>query len=583
VRRSRPVSRAWNRAGRVALAGLLAALAVRSAPGAAAAPSSAAAPAPPVFVNVGRQAGLTLVDVCGNPDKDLITETVGNGVCLGDVDGDGFLDIFLPNGNRPQGFPKGSEPRSALYRNRGDLTFEDVTATAGVGAPGYWAQGCVFGDYDDDGRIDLFVTGFGRYYLYRNLGGLRFQDVTVAAGLQARGWSTGAAFGDYDRDGRIDLYVSHYLDYDASSPPLPKPGSAVNCFYKGVPVMCGPRGLKAANGRLFHNEGGGRFRDVTATSGLRTDAFGYGLGTIWTDLDLDGDLDLYVANDSTPNYLYRNDGHGHFREIGTTAGVAYNEEGRTQASMGVDSGDYDNDGRPDLIVTNFSHDYVTLYHNEGGLFFLDVSLTSGIGAGTLTTLGWGTQFLDYDNDGRRDIVVSNGHVYPRIAETHSGSTWHQANQLFHNEGGGRFREVTRDAGPAFQELHSARGLAIGDLDNDGDLDMVISNVDETPSLLRNDGGNRRHYIGFDLVGARPNRGAIGARVTVVAGTLRQFAEVHAGTSHMSCSDPRLLFGLGDATTVDKVEIRWPSGRTQTLVRPPVDRYHTVREQETAPR
>jgi hypothetical protein len=530
----------------------------------------------PAFVEAAARAGLTLGNVSGKPDRTTINETVGNGVCLHDLDGDGFTDLFLPNGSR-DGAAGTEAPRSALYRNRGDGTFEDVTAAAGVGSQGYWAQGCVFGDVDGDGRADLFVTGFGRYILYRNLGGLRFADVTEAAGLRGRYWSTGAAFGDYDGDGWIDLYVSHYIDYDATAPPLPLPGTAPNCYYRGFPVICGPRGLKGGVSRLFRNEGGGRFRDVTRAAGLRTDAEGYALGAVWSDLDLDGDLDLYVANDSVPNFLYRNDGGGRFTEVGTISGTAFNEDGRAQAGMGVDAADYDNDGRFDLFVTNFSHDYSTLYHNQGGLFFLDQSLASGIGPATLSTLGWGTGFLDYDNDGWKDVFIANGHVYTTIDASGLGTTWRQPNQLFRNEGGGRFREVSAEAGPAFEERHSARGAALGDLDNDGDIDIVVNNMDEAPSLLRNDGGNARRWIGFRLAGAPPNTGAIGARVTVVAGDLRQIAEVHAGSSHNSCNDPRLHFGLGDAPVADRVEIRWPRGRLQVLISLPAGRYHTIAE------
>ena len=555
-------------------------LARSPAPGAATAPGAAPSPR---FVNAAAQAGLTLVNVSGEIQKTTINETVGNGVCLDDVDGDGRIDVFLPNGSRARPFPPGAEPRSALYRNRGDGTFEDVTEKAGVASRGYWAQGCVFADYDDDGRVDLFLTGFGRYILYRNLGDGKFRDVTAAAGLKGRGWSTGAAFGDYDGDGRIDLYVSHYIDYDSASPPLPPPGSLKNCFYKGTPVICGPGGLKPAAGRLFHNEGNGAFRDVTRSAGLVTEPTGYGLGAVWSDLDQDGDLDLYVANDTTPNWLYRNDGHGRFTEIGAISGAAFNEEGRAQSGMGVDAGDYDNDGLPDLIVTNFSHDYSTLRHNDGGLMFTDVSMVSGIGLATLPTLGWGVGFIDYDNDGRQDIFIANGHVFPDIDAKNLGTTWKQRNQLFHNDGEGRFHEVKSEGGPALQELHSARGAAFGDLDDDGDLDIVVNNIDEPPSLLRNDGGNALHWIGFRLIGARRNRGAIGARITLAAGSLRQTKEIHTGSSHNSSSDPRLLFGLGDATAVDRIDIRWPSGRVQTLAPPPVDRYHTIREPDAPTR
>jgi hypothetical protein len=554
----RPPTESRLAAGAGAL--LLAALAA----GSCARPAAAAGTPPPSsvrFVNVAPAAGLTLQNVCGEVQKTTIDETVGNGVCLYDVDDDGRVDVFLPNGSRTRPFPPGQEPRSALYRNKGDGTFEDITARAGVAASGYWAQGCVFGDYDDDGKVDLFVTGFGRYILYHGLGGGRFKDVTASSGLKGRGWSTGAAFGDYDGDGRLDLYVSHYMDYDASSPPLPRPGSLKNCFYKGVPVICGPGGLEPSIGHLFHNDGNGVFRDVTRSSGLVTVPTGYGLGAVWSDLDLDGDLDLFVANDTTPNWLYRNDGRGRFTEIGAVSGAAFTEEGRAQSGMGVDAGDYDNDGLLDLIVTNFSHDYSTLRHNDGSLTFTDVSMASGIGLATLPTLGWGVGFLDYDNDGRRDIFIANGHVFPNIDDRHLGTTWKQRNQLFHNEGDGRFREATNEAGPAFQELHSARGAAFGDLDDDGDIDIVVNNMDEPPSFLRNDGGNAGHWIGFRLVGGPRNRGAVGARVVVRSGSLRQMEEIHAGSS----------------TRVERVEIRWPRGRVQILTDLPIDRYHTLLE------
>ncbi len=529
----------------------------------------------PRFLDVAAEAGLTLANISGPLMKTTINETVGNGVCLADFDEDGRLDVFLSNGGRtgPDGLVA---PGSALYRNLGGLKFEDLTARAGVAARGFWSQGCVAADYDGDGHLDLFLTGFGRYMLFRNLGGARFQDVTIASGLTARGWSTGAAFADYDRDGRIDVYVSHYVDYDLSSPPLPQPGAAPYCFYKGVPVICGPNGLKMSAGRLFRNLGGGRFRDVTGPAGLITAPSGYGLGAIWSDLDDDGDLDLYVANDSLPNFLYRNDG-GRFTEVGTISGAAYTEDGRSQAGMGVDAGDYDNDGRIDLFVTNFTHDYSTLRHNEGGLFFMDVSMASGIGPATLPMLGWGTGFLDYDNDGLKDLFLANGHVFPSIDRANIGTTWKQKNQIFRNLGGGRFRDASGDSGAPFQELHSARGCAFGDLDDDGDLDIVVNNIDEPPSLLRNDGGNRGQWIGFRLAGKGGNRGAIGARVTVVAGPLKQTDEIHAGASHLSSNDPRLHFGLGTTTAADRVEIRWPSGRRQVLTTLPAGRYHLISE------
>jgi enediyne biosynthesis protein E4 len=545
-------------------------------PASGATASAASAPAV-TFVDVGRDAGLTLRNVCGGPSKPTINETVGNGLCLGDVDDDGWLDIFVPNGLASAAAAMTPPPRSGLYHSRRGLTYDEIGAPAGVSLPGYWAQGCVFGDYDGDGRTDLFVTGFGRYWLFRNLGNLKFQDVTATAGLAGgRGWSTGAAFGDYDRDGWIDLYVSHYVDYDQNSPPLPAAGSSVNCIYRGHPVMCGPRGLKPQLGRLFHNDGG-RFTDVSAAAGMVRTGTYYGLGVTWDDLDDDGDLDLFVATDSTPNLLYRNDGKGKFTEVGEISGAAFAEDGHAQASMGVAIGDYDNDQRMDLVVTNFSHDYTTLYHNDGGLMFTDVSLVAGIGAATMATLGWGTFFLDYDNDGRRDLFIANGHVYPGIDAANVGTVFRQPCQLFHNEGEGRFRETGPLTGSAIQEPHSARGAVTGDLDNDGDPDIVINEMDEVPRLLRNDGGNRNHWIGFSLVGSGHNRRAIGARVTVESGALRSVAETQAGSSHNSCGDPRLLFGLGSETGPVKVEIRWPDGRTQTVPALAPDRYHAIAE------
>jgi hypothetical protein len=563
-------------------AALLGAIGAAAAPGPP--PATAPAPTPAAasgfgvqFVNVAAAAGLVIPNAGGSLEKRTINETVGNGVCVADVDGDGWLDLYIPNGLAPAGDTRQPPPRSALYRRRADLAYEEIGAKAGVALGGFWAQGCVFADYDDDGRADLFVTGFGRYYLFRNLGGMRFEDVTQAAGLAGgRGWSTGAAFGDYDRDGRIDLYVSHYVDYDQSSPPLPKAGSDANCFYRGFPVMCGPRGLKPQMGRLFHNEGG-RFRDVSVAAGMLQTGIYYGLGAVWSDLDNDGDADLYVATDSTPNLLYRNDGGGRFTEIGTPSGAAFSEEGRSQASMGVAAGDLDRDGLDELFVTNFSHDYATLYHNEGGLYFSDVSLVAGIGAPTMPTLGWGDAFLDADNDGWRDIFLANGHVYPGIDALNIGTTWKQPNQLFRNLGGMRFTDVTAVAGPAFQEMHSARGAAVADLDNDGDPDIVVNNIDEPPSLLRNDGGNRRHWIGLRLKGATRNRGAVGARVTLIAGGVRQVLEVQAGGSHNSGSDTRLLFGLADAGGPVRAEVRWPSGKKSMFAELAVDRYHDLAE------
>ena len=542
------------------------------APGPAAGTGAAPLPAAAVrFVNAAAQAGLTLQNRSGSPDKNTINETVGNGVCLADFDDDGWLDIFLPNGQPAAG----GHARSALYRARGDGTYEDRTEGSGAALAGFWAQGCVAADYDADGRIDLFVTGFGRYVLLKQTAPLRFSDVTTAAGLAGgRGWSTGAAFADYDGDGLIDLWVSHYVDYDQDSPPLPKAGSGQNCMYRGHPVMCGPRGLKTQAGRLFRNLGG-RFQDVTAAAGMVPAFPGYALGAIWSDLDDDGDLDLFLATDSTPNALFRND-RGRFQDVGTTSGVAYSEDGRAQASMGVDAADYDNDGRLDLVTSNFSHDYTTLYHNEGGLLFLDVALDSGVGPATMPSLGWGVHFVDVDGDGLKDFFEANGHVYPGIDALNLGTTWAQANQLFRNEGGGRFRDITTQAGPAFAEKHSARGSAVGDLDNDGDPDLVVNNMDETPSLLRNE-GPRRRWIGFRLQGGRKNRAALGAKVTIVSGPLRQVEEVHAGSSHNSSGDPRLLFGLGSTTAPIQVEIRWPTGKKQTLSDVAANRYHTLRE------
>jgi hypothetical protein len=533
-----------------------------------------ARPAPLQFQDVTRAAGIDFHLTCGGAEKRYIMESLCGGVAFLDYDNDGWLDIFLVNGSTVADLHHGAQPNFKLYRNTHDGRFTDVTAKAGF-TRGCWGFGVAVGDYDNDGFDDLYVTCLDGGILYHNNGNGTFSDVTAKAGAGNGGrWGTSAAFGDYDNDGFLDLYVANYVELDFEH--LPDLGSSVNCQYRGIPVSCGPRGLKGSRDRLYQNNRDGTFTDVSEKLGIDPDA-NYGLGVLWGDFDLDGKLDLYVADDSTPSLLYHNQGGGKFAEAGVAAGVAYSADGREQAGMGVDSADYDRDGLPDLAKTNFSDDSNNLYHNDGLASFTDLAGPTGFGPISIPFLGFGLRFADLDNDGWPDAVIANGHVNPQVDGHAFGVTYAQRPLLFHNLGKGKFAEVGESAGPALKLKKVGRGLAAGDFDNDGNLDLLISNLDGSPELLRNLGGPARHWLRIRTVGTRSNRDGFGARVEVTAGSLAQIGEVRANSSYLSASDPRLHFGLGAATRADRIVIRWPSGAIDTLQKENADQELVVEE------
>ena len=515
---------------------------------------------PASFIDVAAERGIRHHSVSGSPGKETILDTLGTGACWLDYDGDSDLDLFLPNGSRLQPADGAAPPGDALFRNAGGQ-FTEVSQSAGL-ASTRWAVGCAVADYDADGDLDLFVSHYGRDALHRNNGDGTFTDVAAAAGVADEGWATSAAFADYDGDGWLDLYVARYVLFDPGR--APAPGSSDECRFRGMPVMCGPRGLIGVTDLLYRNRGDGTFIDVSAAAGLKVRDGFYGLGVVWGDYDDDGDADLYVTNDSTPNLLYRNNGDGTFREEGIRAGVGYSSDGREQAGMGVDFGDYDGDGHLDLFVTNFSHDFATLYHNDGNGFFSDATFRAGLVESTLATLGWGTRFFDFDLDGDLDLLLANGHVYPEVDEHDIGSSYNQPNQLFENPGRGRFAEITQDAGPGLALKHSSRAAALADFDDDGDWDVLVTNIDGSPNLLENR-SEHGSWLRIELVGTRPNQRALGARVVLTAGGRRQVMEVRGGGSYLSHGDPRPLFGIRNPTPGASLQVRWPDGRVQKTI------------------
>jgi hypothetical protein len=517
----------------------------------------------PVFVDVASEAGIRFRQVSGSPEKNYIFEAKGGGLCLLDYDGDGLLDIFFVQGNTLEDIRKGRSHGNALYRANGDGTYTDVTAKAGVYGRG-WGMGCTVGDVDNDGEPDVYVLGINGNTLYRNTGDGRFEDATEKAGLRGGRWSTSAAFLDSDRDGDLDLYVANNIEVDVYAQPLSFPGP--DCNYRGTRVMCGPRGLPGALDAFYRNDGDGTFTDATVEAGLLEKAPPrYGLGVAVGDVDNDGWPDIYVADDSTPSYLYLNKKDGTFEDVALLAGVAVSDDGMEQAGMGVDLGDYDGDGWLDIVKSNFAFENSNLYHNDRNGDFTDESLkTAGIGLATRPLVTWGTKFLDYDNDGWPDIVVAAGHVYPHLIRNPvAGEHYDQPRLLFRNLGDGRFADVSAESGPGIRQERSSRGLATGDLDNDGDVDLAVVNIDSTHSILRNEGGNAKNWLIVTLRGTASNRMGLGARVTIHAGGLRQIREATTSGSIFSASDSRVHFGLGTATRAD-VEVRWPSGRIQTL-------------------
>jgi len=510
------------------------------------------------FVDVADEAGLTRVIHAGRPGKDHLLDSAGTGAAWLDYDRDGHLDAYLVNGWKLSGSEVVEKGRNALYRNRGDGTFEDVTDSAGVDGAGAWGSGVAVADYDDDGWPDILVTNFGANALYRNRGDGTFEDVAPHAGIEAPGWNTGAGFFDADGDGDLDLYIAAYIEATIEEVLAAEP----TLSWKGVDsVAFGPFGLTGAADHFFLSNGDGTFRDVTDQAGMRDRAQGYGFGVRAADFDADGDLDLYVANDSDANYLYRNEGGGSFKETGLWSGAAFDTNGAAQAGMGVAVGDVNRDLVPDLFVTNFSEDFSTLYIGEGNGFFRDASDGTGVGAATFLPLSWGTVFTDLDNDGDEDLVIVNGHVYPQVDEhPEFGMAYAQRDQLLENQGDGHFEDVTDDAGPGFQLLRSSRGLAAGDYDNDGDVDLLITALDEPPALLRNDSsvGSWLTVICDALPG---EGGVIGTRIEVETGGHRMTRDVSSGGSFLSVHDPRMHVGLGSADVAEQVKVRWPDGAT----------------------
>ena len=536
---------------------------------------------PIVFQDVAEKAGLTRWrHVMGPEQKKFILETVGSGVALLDYDNDGWLDIYFVNGSTYDAMSGKTElPHAALFHNNHDGTFTDVAKQAGV-TNDRWGFGVAVGDYDNDGWPDIYVSNFGKNRLYHNNHDGTFTDVAEKAGVTLGNWSTGSTFGDYDGDGRLDLFVPGYVHYDLAHPPLPgSPEVAFSsCRFRAVDVMCGPRGLKGEPDHLFHNDGDGTFTDVSEKAGVNDPNLYYGLTAVFADLNNDGKVDLVVADDSTPNYLYLNKGNGTFEDDSYASGYALNENGRETASMGIAVGDYRNNGLLDLYNTVFSDDYNPLYRNDGNANFTDVSYRLGIAEVTIPFLGWGTGFVDYDNDGWKDLFVANGHIYPEVDNSGWGTTFRQRPLLFHNLKGEKFEIIPPVRSTGLALLMKARGAAFGDLFNDGKMDVVINQVDDVPVLLRNVNPDKNHWVGLKLIGGpKSPRDAVGATVYVTAGGMRQRADVLSGGSFASSNDQRVHFGLGESTTVRAVEVHWPSGGVERIRLSAIDRFYAVEE------
>lgn len=516
------------------------------------------------FRDVAAATGLDTPNVYGGiASKKFILEMTGNGAAIFDFDNDGKPDIFLVNGARLDGPTPSQTVTSRLYHNEGGGKFRDVTQDSGLTQTG-WGQGVCAGDFDNDGLTDLFVTYFGHNILYRNLGGGRFADVTEKSGLPVRGqrWNSGCAFLDYDRDGYLDVFASNYLDFNLEKAELP--GANPFCTWKTLKVFCGPRGFPSGHNLLYHNDRGRGFTDVTAKSGIALPDLHYSLGVVSSDFDDDGWPDLYVASDSSPSILYRNNRDGTFANVAVERGAAYGPDGQEQGSMGVAAGDYDNDGRIDIVKTNFIDETPTLYRNDGDGYFSDQTYAGGLGVRT-RLVGWGVSFIDFDQDGWKDIVMANGHIYPELERGPAGEEFRQPKTLYWNLRNGAFREIGAESGAALSVPAVSRGLATGDLDGDGALEVLVVNMNERPSLLKNF-GPRGSAILVEAAGTRSNRSAIGARITVTAGKLVQVDEVRSGGSYGSQSDFRVHFGLGAATVVDGIEIRWPNGAVEKVGR-----------------
>jgi enediyne biosynthesis protein E4 len=533
------------------------------------------------FIDIGREAGLNAKTIFGGEHKNkYLLETTGCGVAFYDYDNDGWLDIFLVNGTRLEGFPSGEAPISHLFKNNRDGTFTDVTDKAGLRRSG-WGQGVCIGDYDNDGNDDLFITYYGANALYHNNGDGTFTDVSQksgVAGTKAR-WGTGCAFVDYDRDGKLDLFVANYIDLDLKTAPVPESGP---CLYKGVMVACGPPGLQGDTNILYHNNGDGTFKDVTQVAGIRDTLGSFGLGVLTADFDNDGWPDIYVADDSTQSILYKNEKNGKFTDIGMEAGCSLSADGKPQAGMGVAAADYDLDGNLDIIKTNFAGDTPSLYRNLGGARFEDATFVGGLGLHT-QYLGWGCGFFDFDNDGWPDILICNGHVYPEVEQLTTEAGYAQRKLLYRNLRNGKFEEVTEDAGPGITVPSAARGCAFGDFDNDGDVDVVVNTVNGYPQLLRSDTTLSNNWIKIKVVGVKSNRSGIGARIRCLSHPPdepkphQQIDEVRSGGAYISQNDLRVHFGLGKATKADLLEVRWPSGQVDVMKDVPCNQCVYVKE------
>ncbi len=529
-------------------------------------------PAPVQFTDVEAEVGITLMNVSGDGEQQYVIDAFMGGSAFFDYDRDGDLDLYVLNGSKVGGFPGQDHPRNALYRNEG-ATFSDATDESGLGDTG-WGMGCAVADYDNDGDADVYVTNYGGNALYENRGDGVFADVAPRArvvGVET--FSTGCAFFDADRDGDLDLYVANYVDFDHFMETTPDKRHV----WRGLAVHFGPQGMVGAADEFYRNEGDGVFSEATAAAGFEQPDRLYGLGVVAGDYDLDGDADVYVGNDTGPNYLFENSGDGTFTDVAWMKGAAYGEGGTQQASMGVAYGDYDNDMYPDILVTNFWEDTNTLYRNDGGEFFSDLTYDAGVGLESFQFLAWGTEFFDYDNDGDKDLFVANGHVYPQIDRANLGVSYAQTNQLFENRGDGTFAEVSSTAGSGLLIEKVSRGASFGDYDGDGDLDIFVLELNDLPTLLRNDGGDRNNYLIVRTEGTKSNRDGIGARVKLRCGDVTQVNEVRSGSSYLSQNDLRLHFGLGECKTVERLEVFWPSGLVESFENLPTNRVLVLRE------
>jgi enediyne biosynthesis protein E4 len=528
----------------------------------------------PELVDITASTGIHFEHV-SSPEQRFIVESMSAGVALIDYDRDGLPDIYFTNAQNTEMARRGQKARSALYHNNGDGSFTDVTDKADVGFP-CWAMGAVVGDYNNDGWPDLLVTCFGGVVLYRNNKDGTFSNATREAGMgDDKMWATGATFGDYDNDGFADLFVSHYVQFDLNH--MAALGSSDICKYLGIDVQCGPIGMKGSPDTLYHNNRDGTFTDVSKKAGVADEEHRYGLTAIWTDFDQDGKLDLFVTNDGQPNYLYQGNGKGLFEEIGFSSGVGLSESGARQANMGIGLGDYLHTGKMSVVISHFDNEFAAFYRNDGAMDFTDVSLSSGVGRGTVGYVGWGAAFVDFDNDGWQDLFVVNGHVYPQVDQIRSSLRYLEPKLLFLNQRNGTFKDISKLAGQAIQVPQVSRGMAIGDLFNDGKLEAIVENLKGEPMILRPERGPNNHWISFQLEGVKCNRLALNARVRIFAGDLVQFDEVVSGGSYLSQNDLRIHFGLGPHERVDRVEITWPGGKVERLMNLPADSFYVVRE------